>query len=497
MEKYTHIGMLFEKKRVNEHNILNPINTVRCNIVDELTYNVEFIGELGSVFEYAFDTDDVSVGFVISLEELKKKYGDEENFINIYQDEILSNLYIQTNDYNSDIITTYKLNLYTNKFYKICEFKDNAINEIDEEITFSNDDILESLSIDNKSKIIDKTKENKVKNEDINIDINMIELYNSIIENVIGQDKAVKQIVSTIDRNYNIENFRNKTNILLIGPSGSGKTEIFRTIEELIKVPITIEDSEQYSAVGYYGSSIEDMLVKLYHKANGNLKLAEKGILVIDEIDKKITDNKDDVSGTRVLNSLLALMEGTTFRINTTGNDYNPNYVNFDTSYLTVILAGAFSFMITTDKNIGFNKELEHKQTYDQIDIEKLNKYGLSNELLRRVSIYKLKELSVEDLINIMKISKNSYLKELYKYAEKKKIRLEINDDAIRKIAEISKKKGTGASGIKATLNEILNDAFFEINLKKKSFNTIEVTAESLEKVPPYILRKKRNTKKN
>ena len=65
---------------------------------------------------------------------------------------------------------------------------------------------------------------------------------------------------------------------MLIGPSGSGKTEIFRTIEELIKVPITIEDSEQYSAVGYYGSSIEDMLVKLYHKANGNLKLAEKGM---------------------------------------------------------------------------------------------------------------------------------------------------------------------------------------------------------------------------
>ena len=222
MEKYTHIGMLFEKKRVNEHNILNPINTVRCNIVDELTYNVEFIGELGSVFEYAFDTDDLSVGFVISLEELKEKYGDEENFINIYQDEILSNLYIQTNDYNSDIITTYKLNLYTNKFYKICEFKDNAINEIDEEITFSNDDILESLSIDNKSKIIDKTKENKVKNESINIDINMLELYNSIIENVIGQDKAVKQIVSTIDRNYNVENFRNKTNIFLIGPNGSG-----------------------------------------------------------------------------------------------------------------------------------------------------------------------------------------------------------------------------------------------------------------------------------
>ena len=494
MEKYTHVGMLFEKSLSNDHIILRPTNIARCNIIDDTYYDVEFIDEeVMDCFIGSFDDFGLTIGFVNEIEKLKEEYGSIEDGIQALKRDIIDYVFIQTYDDTEDITTTYKADFYNKKFINVAEYKDDALTYKHEEISFTDDKFLNKYNIKTEPIIIDKTKENK---EDKNIipNINMVELYKSIKESIIGQDEAIKQVVSTIDRNYSIDNFRNKTNILLIGPSGSGKTEMFRTIESAIKIPTIIEDSEQYSAVGYQGSSIEDMLVKLYHKANGNLKLAEKGILVIDEIDKKITDSKDDVSGTRVLNSLLSLMEGTTFRINTTGNDYDPNYVTFDTSYLTVVLAGAFSFMVTTDKGMGFTNALEKKNTYNEIDIKKLNDYGLSNELLRRVSIYKLNELSVDNLVDIMNKSKNSYLKEMEQYAEKKKINLIINDNTIRKLAEKAKAKNIGASGIKATLNEILNDAFFDVELNKKKYNTIEVTEESLEQTPPYILKKKRNT---
>lgn len=484
--KYTHIGVIFEKKIVNDHIVLNPVSTARCNIVDELTYDVEFIGEIGSIFENSFDLEDQTMGFVISIDDLKLKYGDLEEGIKIYQYEIFKYLYIQKYNSENDSVVTYKLDLYDNIFKKIAEFKDNAIDYKDEEITFTNDKFLNTSKL--KKTTIDKT-ENK---EKTNIKIDMIELYKYIKESVIGQDKAIRQIVSTIDRNYNLTNYRNKTNILLIGPSGAGKTEIFRTIEEKLNIPITIEDSEQYSAVGYQGSSISDMLIKLYHKANDNLELAERGILVIDEIDKKVSNTKDDVSGNRVLNSLLSLMEGTTFRINTTENDFNPNYVNFDTSYLTVILAGAFSDMTEEEKGLGFNSDIRKNISYQEIDLKKLNKYGLSREILRRVSIYKLNELSIDDLINIMNNSKNSALKEFYDYAKKKKIKLYIDDQAIKKIAYMAKEKNIGASGIKATLNEILNDAFFEYEANKDIYSSIKITETSLSKNPPYILIKKK-----
>ena len=188
------------------------------------------------------------------------------------------------------------------------------------------------------------------------------------------------------------------------------------------------------------------------------------------------------------------MMEGSIYRINT-GNDINPNFIMFDTSRVTFVLAGAFSDLVYKQKSIGINHELETQKKYKDITIEDLNKYGLSSEILRRVSVYNLNELTVDDLIDIMKYSKNSALQEYYKYAKKKGIKLYIDDNAIRKIAEIAIKKNIGASGIKATLNELLNEAFFEIGMHTNSYSSIKITEESINQKPPYILYKKRNIK--
>jgi len=487
-KKYDSMGILYESHIINDHIILNPMNVVRCNFKDNMTYDVEFLGDTCDVFMGNFENERVSVGFVSTYDELKEKYGSLEAGIKTLQDEMNAHILIQTNNDIDDIIQTYKVDLYSEMVVKIAEYKidEDELNMLDEKVNISTNSDFSKFDIKNSA-----FKKQKNKNK-----IDMTHLYTTIKESIIGQDEVVKKIVSTIDRNYNIDNYRNKTNILLIGPNGSGKSEILRTIAEEINVPITIEDSEQYSAVGYYGDSISDMLIKLYNNANGNLEAAEHGIIAIDEIDKKCTGHKDDVSGARVLNAILTMMEGTVVRINTNGSDYNPNYVMFDTSKVTFVLAGAFSELAIKQKSIGINNELEKQKTYQEITLDDLKKYGLTNDILRRLSIYKLKELTEEDLIKIMKDSKNSALLEYYRYAKKKGVKLNINDKAISKIAKLAIKENTGASSIKAILNNILNDAFFEVGINPGIYSSIRVTEESMDKVPPYILTKKRNTKK-
>lgn len=489
---YTHMGMLFSRIIVSEHIILVPYNVARCNIVDEFNYDVEGIGETESCFVNSMDIDELSIGFVVPINDIKKKANNWEQALRIYRNEITDYIYIQIADEENDTKITYRFDLFNNSLSKFCEFKENAISFRKSELTFTTNNktnIYTPPIIDKTSKSLEPTKNKE------STSLNIKKLYYALKENIIGQDEAIKQIIPTLDRNFNIKNYRNKTNILLIGPSGSGKTEIFRTIEEVLNIPITIEDSEQYSAVGYQGANISDMLVKLYFKANCDINKAEHGILVIDEIDKKVSNDKDDVSGTRILSSLLSLMEGTNFRINI-GSEDDPEYIDFNTNYLTVVLVGAFSDIFDKSSSIGFNNNIEKdKKDYQQINKKKLNEYGLSDENLRRVSIYRLNELSIENLYEILNNSKNSALTEYINYSKSKNVTLNITKSAKYIIAKRAYDKKIGASGIKDTLNEILNDAFFEISMEPDLYKGIKITAQSLNSVPPYILVKKENHK--
>lgn len=500
---YDSIGVIFEKQIINEHFILKAISVARCNELDEAFYDVENNNELENMFIGSIDLEDSTViGYVIKEDELIKKYGSVDDGIISLKELTFPYIFIQDYNLANGITLTYKFDKNTQRFFKIAESTEDGILFNEVEITEKDDEynlkINLSDAIDTKRKQIEDKKyiENNYdnNNDDYDIDIDVKSLYETIKESIIGQDDTIKDIISTLDRNFNIDNYRNKTNILLIGPNGSGKSEMLRTISETINVPITIEDSEQYSAVGYMGNSVDDMLVKLYEKANGNLEAAEHGIIVIDEIDKKVTNQKGDVSGDRVLNAILTMMEGSIVRINT-GSEFNPNYIMFDTSKVTFVLCGAFSDLVVKLKGIGFNAELEKQKKYKEIIKEDLKKYGLSNDLMRRISIYRLNELTVDDLINIMKYSKNSALLEYYRYAKKKDIKLNIDDDAIRKIAEIAIKEGTGASSIKSILNNLLNKAFFEVCYNEGIYSSIKITEDSIDKNPPYILYKKRNTK--
>ena len=164
-----------------------------------------------------------------------------------------------------------------------------------------------------------------------------------VLKSIIGQDKQVRKLLTAIYRSIYFGTL--KSNILIIGNSGTGKTETVKQIASKLGLPYTIEDATQYTQEGYVGLSITDMISHLIQStdldletANYDYETAEHGIIIVDEIDKKAGDD-DDISGTKVLHSLLKIIEGTVVPIDLDG--IGEPYM-FDTSDLIIIFLGAF-----------------------------------------------------------------------------------------------------------------------------------------------------------
>ncbi len=144
------------------------------------------------------------------------------------------------------------------------------------------------------------------------------ELYDEITKYVLSQDEQVKSIASIFAKNQRINNPYLKSNFILCGPTGVGKSEIFRRISSIAKIPMVTEDSSEYTAEGYVGKSLTTALTHLYDAAGGDLKAAENGIIMMDEIDKKAGGRGAhdlEVGRTAVIEALLKMIEGHTYEI--------------------------------------------------------------------------------------------------------------------------------------------------------------------------------------
>lgn len=305
----------------------------------------------------------------------------------------------------------------------------------------------------------------------------MAVLQSNIKKYIIGQDEAVDRVILAIYRSLKIQNI--KTNMLIIGKSGSGKTETMKQIAKALKLPYTIEDATKYTKEGYVGQDVEDMIYNLYDNSGCNLQRAERGMLIIDEIDKKVNNEYEgDISGRDVLNSLLKIVEGTKIFLDAPIPSAIPEAAiceYFDTSKMIVVFMGAFEGIEKIRERrlkrgkcskIGFNKteELSQQDMNPRYTKDDLIEFGLPIEFAGRIdTIVEFKELSKESLSMIARNSKLSIFRKYEQYFAKNGITLRYDESIFDEIADKAITKNTGAREISNVTNEIFENILSEI----------------------------------
>lgn len=308
--------------------------------------------------------------------------------------------------------------------------------------------------------------------EEVNFDLpNIKDLYEKITKNILCQDEQIKKILTAIYKNILLDNPKLKSNILIYGPSGVGKTAILNQISENLGLPMVIEDATAYTIAGYKGKDCTDALRRLYFAANGDIDLAEHGILVFDEIDKKNkkSNNDDGVSSDGVLNALLKIVEGGTFEV-PIDESKNGDIIEFDTSHLTVIVSGAFEKMLNKSKKtelIGFNDSVNINSTEVSNStlgiVDKFIEYGMPKEFIGRFNTFvELNSLTKADLKNILLNSDSSVLKLYIKDLADYKINIEFYDQIIERICDLAYAKNTGARALNNIVSELIDSILFE-----------------------------------
>ena len=331
--------------------------------------------------------------------------------------------------------------------------------------------------------LLEKDLSQNSNNKKVSSRLNPVEIKKHLDQYVIGQDQAKLVLsVGVVNHYKRLKSPRDleldKVNLLMIGPTGSGKTLLARTVARFLDVPFVIADATCLTEAGYVGDDVESVISRLLAVADGNIELAQQGIVFLDEVDKiarksESTSITRDVSGEGVQQALLKLVEGTVCRVPGHGGRKHPSgeMIEVDTSKILFITGGAFVGLDDIVKKrvqgsgIGFGANLTAKAS-DLVDItpDDLVKFGLIPEFVGRFpSRVMLQALEHKDLVKIMTETKNNLVDQYKFFFDSDGIKLEFTSDAIDEIVQRAMSSGTGARGLQTELERVLIKHMYHI----------------------------------
>lgn len=345
-------------------------------------------------------------------------------------------------------------------------------------------------------------------------------LYDYLNQHVIGQEEAKKYVSVAVYNHYKrfcdtiygyTQGEENnpyedvtieKSNVIIAGPTGCGKTYMLRMLAKYLNIPFYISDSSSLTQAGYVGDDVENCVLGALRDCNFNVQAAQHAIIVLDEFDKisrkgENTSITRDVGGEGVQQSLLKIVEGHKVQVPPNGGRKHPEQecIEVDTTNILFFGIGAFDGLeriIEKRKNkktIGFNTIIsdnnfeENEDILADITTEDLKKFGLIPELIGRFPlITHVKNLTEDELYQVLIEPKNSIIKQYQKMMWIDNIDLTFEEDALRIIAKDASEKKTGARALRGVIDTVLADIMFEYGGFHKEKITLNITKDMVEK---------------
>jgi ATP-dependent Clp protease ATP-binding subunit ClpX len=288
-------------------------------------------------------------------------------------------------------------------------------------------------------------------------------------EYVIGQDDAKKVLSVACYNHYKRANYAMadggvtlaKSNILMVGPTGSGKTHITNTLAKCLNVPFVAVDATTFLTGGI---KAENILIKLLAEAKNDIKLAERGIIYIDEVDK--ISSKYTAAGQSIQQSLLRFIEGSAYVLQMS----NGSVIQIDTTNILFIVGGAFVGLSSVvqmrmDTIASIRTETELIKDAKPTDFAQ---FGFIPEFIGRLPvIVSLEGLSRDALIDILTKPKNAIVTQYKKILELDGVELIYEKNALDRIADKALDMKTGARGLRGIMEEVMRDIMYRVPSEK------------------------------